>query len=364
MKRLQYLLLLFTLGLAACGGVQKPSGVSDSLSDTLGDSIDPVDSRQAVVEAQSEDLTFKPQIAYVKAGRLFAYDVRSNRTVEVKALGSKAFNCVFMGPVLFATTDEGSELALHSVQFVEGEEPHASEYCRFEVRKEQCMIPYGPEPCRLRYLEVGDEQSAEIVLPYEYSEERYSFNLAVAYNFAAGIVRTYDSQEWIAYEVEASTPDFEWDYTPVLSVPMEESEHGALYMNAADQLVFNGAVISDRLDLKVKGLEHPTFVNARYPYDYSPNPTRVLFGVVLASSDIAHGPVCVASLDGSEQRVILEDGVAESDQVRWAGKHIAYIESRFDEEKGGISKTLWVINGHGKKLAKVVANPDYWCSME
>lgn len=214
------------------------------------------------------------------------------------------FNFVFDpdGKTMYYTVVRDGMLWLRQATFG-GEEPQLEDLVNLNIPKESSISETSVEHSRLMY------KDGKLVIPNGFSWEAYCFTSFRVYTIASRKLQ-----------------DADWDkYVSLMEIGEErEAQH---FSTKSDQLYYrNGSklvCVTDKLNLEEQKEEE----SIEYmQYSISPDGSKVAFGAMLMFGDIAHGPLCIANADGSQQQILVEDGVSDEQPTLWIGNRLFFID--------------------------------------
>lgn len=236
---------------------------------------------------------------------LFFYNVDEDMTIPFHLLEpDEIFNFVFDpdGKTLYYTVVRDGMLWLRQATFG-GEEPQLEDLVNLNIPKESSISETSVEHSRLMY------KDGKLLIPNGFSWEAYCFTSFRVYTIASRKLQ-----------------DADWDrYVSLMEIGEErEAQH---FSTKSDQLYYrNGSklvCVTDKLNLEEQKEEE----SIEYmQYSISPDRSKVAFGAMLMLGDVAHGPLCIANADGSQQQILVEDGVSDEQPTLWIANRLFFID--------------------------------------
>lgn len=289
------------------------------------------------VEAPSynyTNFTSSNVIAY-QDSLLFFYNVDEDMTIPFHLLEpDEIFNFVFDpdGKTLYYTVVRNGMLWLRQATFG-GEEPQLEDLVNLNIPKESSISETSVEHSRLMY------KDGKLLIPNGFSWEAYCFTSFRVYTIASRKLQ-----------------DADWDkYVSLMEIGEErETQH---FSTKSDQLYYrNGSklvCVTDKLNLEEQKEEE----SIEYmQYSISPDRSKVAFGAMLMLGDVAHGPLCIANADGSQQQILVEDGVSDDQPRLWIGNRLFFIDvddELTSENDNGCITSLFTIDPSTNKRTRM-----------
>ena len=236
---------------------------------------------------------------------LFFYNVDEDMTIPFHLLEpDEIFNFVFDpdGKTMYYTVVRDGMLWLRQATFG-GEEPQLEDLVNLNIPKESSISETSVEHSRLMY------KDGKLVIPNGFSWEAYCFTSFRVYTIASRKLQDADCDKYVS----------------LMEIGEErEAQH---FSTKSDQLYYrNGSklvCVTDKLNLEEQKEEE----SIEYmQYSISPDGSKVAFGAMLMFGDIAHGPLCIANADGSQQQILVEDGVSDEQPTLWIGNRLFFID--------------------------------------
>ena len=266
---------------------------------------------------------------------LFFYNVDEDMTIPFHLLEpDEIFNFVFDpdGKTLYYTVVRDGILWLRQATFG-GEEPQLEDLVNLNIPKESSISETSVEHSRLMY------KDGKLLIPNGFSWEAYCFTTFRVYTIASRKLQ-----------------DADWDrYVSLMEIGEErEAQH---FSTKSDQLYYrNGSklvCVTDKLNLEEQKEEE----SIEYmQYSISPDRSKVAFGAMLMFGDVAHGPLCIANADGSQQQILVEDGVSDEQPPLWIGNRLFFIDvddELTSENDGDCGTSLFTIDASTNKRTRM-----------
>ena len=236
---------------------------------------------------------------------LFFYNVDEDMTIPFHLLEpDEIFNFVFDpdGKTMYYTVVRDGMLWLRQATFG-GEEPQLEDLVNLNIPKESSISETSVEHSRLMY------KDGKLLIPNGFSWEAYCFTSFRVYTIAS---RKLQDADWDKY---------------VSLMEIGEEREAQYFSTKSDQLYYrNGGklvCVTDKLNLEEQKEEE----SIEYmQYSISPDRSKVAFGAMLMLGDVAHGPLCIANADGSQQQILVEDGVSDEQPTLWIGNRLFFID--------------------------------------
>lgn len=274
------------------------------------------------VEAPSynyTNFTSSNVIAY-QDSLLFFYNVDEDMTIPFHLLEpDEIFNFVFDpdGKTLYYTVVRDGMLWLRQATFG-GEEPQLEDLVNLNIPKESSISETSLEHSRLMY------KDGKLFIPNGFSWEAYCFTSFRVYTIASRKLQDADWDKYISL-MEGGQDQIAQHFS---------TKSDQLYYRNGSQLV----CVTDKLKLESEMEDEPIEYTQ---YSISPDRSKVAFGAITGFGDIAHGPLCIANADGSQQEILLEDGVSEEQPPLWIGNRLFFIDldDELTSENNGDWKT-------------------------
>ena len=266
---------------------------------------------------------------------LFFYNVDEDMTIPFHLLEpDEIFNFVFDpdGKTMYYTVVRDGMLWLRQATFG-GEEPQLEDLVNLNIPKESSISETSVEHSRLMY------KDGKLLIPNGFSWEAYCFTSFRVYTIASRKLQ-----------------DADWDkYVSLMEIGEErEAQH---FSTKSDQLYYrNGGklvCVTDKLNLEEQKEEE----SIEYmQYSISPDGSKVAFGAMLMFGDIAHSPLCIANADGSQQQILVEDGVSDEQPTLWIGNRLFFIDvddELASENDGDCGFSLFTIDPSTNKRTRM-----------
>lgn len=266
---------------------------------------------------------------------LFFYNVDEDMTIPFHLLEpDEIFNFVFDpdGKTMYYTVVRDGMLWLRQATFG-SEEPQLEDLVNLNIPKESSISETSVEHSRLMY------KDGKLLIPNGFSWEAYCFTSFRVYTIASRKLQ-----------------DADWDkYVSLMGLGEEPNSH--LFSTKSDQLYYrNGGklvCVTDKLNLEEQKEEE----SIEYmQYSISPDRSKVAFGAMLMFGDVAHGPLCIANADGSQQQILVEDGVSDEQPPLWIGNRLFFIDVDHEltsENDGDCGFSLFTIDPSTNKRTRM-----------
>ncbi|PID90224.1 MAG: hypothetical protein CSA97_04025 [Bacteroidetes bacterium] len=348
--------------MASCGGGQPASKGADSTSDSTTETQEAINSETDARGAEENDEAFQapfnePTIGYVADYRLYLYDTNTKGKRRVQEADS-VFSCAIdpKSPTVFYTVIKNGELVLKRLPFQDGQPGETEDLGSYgdELKVEMCRAQTDGLPGRLFFTPSGD-----LVLPYNYVWDMFDFTKAWVYTPSKRMLKSVETD----FTVSTYKPFLPEDKRAGNAlIPSEELAANAdLFSRNSGELMYKGVCLSCDLQLEhdrtVKRIEYgyPTF---------SADGSKIMFAAYISMGDMAHGPICIANTDGTNQRKLNEDGAADEIKPVFVGNSAVFAESHSKEQGEDYIywRTLNITNPEDNAPVEIVKDPSYWCA--
>ena len=288
------------------------------------------------VEAPSYNYTnFTSSNVIAYQDSLLFYNVDEDMTIPFHLLEpDEIFNFVFDpdGKTMYYTVVRDGMLWLRQATFG-SEEPQLEDLVNLNIPKESSISETSVEHSRLMY------KDGKLLIPNGFSWEAYCFTSFRVYTIASRKLQ-----------------DADWDKCVSL-MGLGEEPNSHLFSTKSDQLYYrNGGklvCVTDKLNLEEQKEEE----SIEYmQYSISPDRSKVAFGAMLMFGDVAHGPLCIANADGSQQQILVEDGVSDEQSPLWIGNRLFFIDVDHEltsENDGDCGFSLFTIDPSTNKRTRM-----------
>ncbi len=288
MKNITNILLIAMVFLVACGGKTPKNKSKETIKNNK-------DYRGA-------------EVAFVKDGKLYFYYPKSEEIKQLEEETERVFNCVFDNTtdLIYYTVERDSMLWLKKAFYHHDKPVQITVIANLKVKKESCITDTYGEKSILLFT-----RAESIVLPYKFVWDYFNFRKAVVYETTVGDVGD-NSIRYKEYDYRDS--DYFNKFTQTIQHEVVNNE-----------LICTGIDLSGSLDLKLdEDIEEMEFTQFKFSFDNS----KLIFGAVLGIMDLAHGPYCVANVDGTHQQLLVEDGLSSEFKPFWVGNQVVFLRSK------------------------------------
>ncbi|GAA0890679.1 hypothetical protein GCM10009122_03580 [Fulvivirga kasyanovii] len=307
----------------ACDPAQNQEGTASTLTtiDSTKAEVAPADT--AAVEEPLEPepepvysfvLHENQHVAYIKEDKIWFYDLETHE----KALfpeQEEVFNLAFSNEdsVLYYTLQSGEDnsLVLYKYDLQNGgkREP----LTKFQSNGPDYFITATDEE-RAPLKIVGDT----LYLPCDYIWETFSFNSVYKFNlitqelvFASGNNPLYR----LAYEEGMNNQKQFQSITERLKSVTIDNVPELFYYADGDSMQLT----------RTSHMERPEEYTGHIDYQISPDSSKILFSFISGFGDISHGPYMLVNTDGTNQKLLVEDGLrADSEKPLWVNSISGY----------------------------------------
>ncbi|MDO4692333.1 MAG: hypothetical protein Q4A64_05630 [Porphyromonadaceae bacterium] len=241
---------------------------------------------------------------------LFFYNVEEDMTIPFHlSEPDEIFNFSFAsdGKAMYYTVVREGSLWLRQATFVNGSSPKLEDLVNLKLTKEQCTLGTYGDRSRLEY------SNGKVLIRSDFSWEVYDFSLFHIYDIARGNLRT-------------ASADID-EYNQFCGRQTEQEPKG--FTTESGQLLYSDAgkvvCLTDQLDIRseMEDEDEPVWYMG---HSISPDRSKVAFIAITAFVDLAHGPLCIANADGSQQKRLAEDGATATMPARWVGNQLFFLD--------------------------------------
>ncbi|PID90223.1 MAG: hypothetical protein CSA97_04020 [Bacteroidetes bacterium] len=360
--------LLAALSLLACGGNQSTNNQADSLPGSTADSTIGTTGEATTEESTSTDLTTAPgemptiditdlnftcsNVAFVKDEQLYFYQQdEEGRDIKYRLAAEKdqVLSCAYSptSPDMYYITAREGELYLKTITWYDGSSLDPYEITPLGLTKEQCLDEDFP-------LELFVTKENEVIIPYSSTSVDDPGTLRAKLYKPGNELKEISVEEY--YKLQDAYVERRCTWRNVNPKETPEGQDISVSRDSYPQLMYKGKSLTCDLDLK--GLE---YVCVRQTMEKS----KLLFGVISElAGDVAHGPWCIANADGTNQRILLEDGISEVLKPRWiwtAKGHIAVFGKPAPSGKG---YCLCLTKPEDNSIVRLEKGVSYWAVEE
>ena len=303
----------------------------------------------AVEEAAKPETNFSfiingnEHLAYVKENKIWFYDLVESKKLPFPEQ-EEVFNLAFShdGQVLYYTVQSGKDKSLELYKYDLQNGGKREPLTKFQSKGPDYFIT-ATDGERAPLKIVGDT----LYLPCGYEWEASSFNSVYKFYLA--------TQELV----------FESGNNPLYRFAYDESfENQKQFQSLTEQLksvaVDNVPELFYYTDSDSTQLTHTSSIERSEEYgdniDYqiSPDSSKILFSFISGFGDISHGPYMLVNTDGTNQKLLVEDGLrADSEKPLWVSSLSGYA---FVDE----ARDLKVSSGKENKLALIDQGVSYF----
>lgn len=319
-----------------CGACTRQSHQQTSKTEAEVSSEDP-NSKRGVVSFKGAEL------AYIQNGTLYFYDLKTDEPKAFDLEEEPVFNCVFhpQEDAIYYTVERERVLWLKKADLSK-EEPEVVTLVNFNVKGAVCFSETEQERSALLFTDKN-----QIVLPHDFSWDTYNYRSMSVY--ALG-------------EKKLKEKAFDYNLFYVNKKSLEECSElkkdgdDLLYLGGASPVNLTDALDFSKWKVDSEFAEERDFIHIQF----SPEGGKVLFGVFLEFGDLPHGPYCVANLDGTHQRILIEDGISSPISPVWVGDRLVFHLSHYDEEKEMTLISLYETNKTDNSPKLIVKDVDQY----
>lgn len=325
MKKIFYLALSLVL-LSACSGGKENANNERQTDDTIEEII--------------PDIVYTQYpFAFLCEGELFFYSFDDNKKVKFMEETEAILNFTFdtEGKILYCNVERDNSLWLKSVDISESN-PSPEWVVDWKLKKAACISETYGEASPLLY------HKGELLVEHTFNWDFYGFESMAIYSIAKNKITRRESNYSFIQKFSGE-------------VSFDKIQH---YFKTLNQQLYytrnnTKACLTDNLDFKVlRPKENEDFwVDTEYThYSLSPDEKKVVFGVMLEFGDLAHGPYCIANVDGSNQMLLKNTDIASSTKPIWLkNNRVAFVDN---------DKNLFVANNDENSIQKIAENVSFY----
>lgn len=289
-----YLQILLVIGL--CSFTSCGSGKGGKTTDT---------NEKTFTSLKFEHFTSSNVIA-IQDSLLFLYNVEQDEMIPFHLWEpDEVFNFAFDpdGRTLYYTVVRDGILWLRKATFSD-EGGKMEDLINMNIPKEKCMSEtYGARGW-LKY------KDGMLLMQSDFSWEVYGFSTTNVFSIADNSLSVSDGY-----------PEFEDAPLPIDD--QFKIENGQLFY------LHNGQeyCLTHKLGLKLDDYEYSYMDQVEYmDISVSPDGSKVIFIAITSFGDLAHGPLCIADIDGNNQQILIEDGAIAGCKPKWIGNKLFFID--------------------------------------
>ncbi len=335
MKKLNFLLVFVAMLFFACNDSDSVNTEKKEVSkETASENTEKETVSDEVVESGVKAGT---EIAYVKGAKLYFYYPESSETKQLEAEPDSVFTCVFNKDedIIYYTVVRDGILWLREARHQNDNTMELKDLCNFNVKKDDCLSETYGEPSLLLFTE-----NKEVVLQYGYEWGYFGFTKAL---FLSTTTENAELQEKEA--------DY---YLDLKFLGFEYYDKDFPHKVKNNCLIYEGKNLSNDLNLEPDEGEIEFF-----EFKFSKDKSKLMFAALLGMGDLAHGPFCIANIDGTNQKIIMEDGVSSALRPYWYGNQAVFIRDIVEGSNDNASE-LSITNADDNSISAIEKEVDYF----
>lgn len=255
-------------------------------------------------------------IAYIKNDKLYFFNPENHTIVEFEEETEQVFNCVYsdQDAMFYYTVSQNENLVIKQVDLSVMPAQPKLLFNLNKPAKEFYSETYG-EKALLRYIK------GSLLLECDFVWDYYNFTKYYEYSIKDNTIATID---WDQFERK-------FGYHPYSSRETT-NDYSSIYNK------------SKKLDLSKYINEHNIDSEREYFFKgISADGSKIIFAIMLDMCDLAHGPYCVANIDGSNMQVLEDTDMGSAFKPLWSNNNVVYLcsyESETELNEWGGAKTI------------------------
>lgn len=259
------------------------------------------------VENPRANALSETQFAFIDKSGFYFYNTATSEKIPFEAEKDTVFNFTFddMGKRFFYTVERDGSLWLKKADL--NAATITPEWVGdWKLKKDECITETYGQVSELKY------NDNKLLIRHTFNWEMYGFENFSVYNLTANKLDRYDSE---------SRKDT--DYQILWSFDKNEENSNDDFTTENEQLYYKGVCLSDKMKLKAL-CENPGCAIETEYFDQkiSPDGKKVLFSAAIEMGDLAHGPFCIASIDGKYQKPLKNTDVGQGLTPIWLRNNI------------------------------------------
>lgn len=275
-----------------------------------------------------------PNIAYVKSDKLYFYYPDN---AEIKLLSDEVdtvFSCDFDkdNNILYYTVVRAGILWLRKAEFPGDGTVNIADIGSFNVKKDDYFTETYGERGRFKFV------NGKIYIEHGFSWDSYSFSKMSVISCSGD-----DKVKSVDWNYEVFDPDFDPDNFD-LDKQFQTKDNNLFYIGGGDAVNMSNNLTFESEEEE----EEIEFCN----FEFSSDKSKLLFGVILFYGDLAHGPYCVADIDGNNQKELLKDGMSSIYKPLWLNNKLVFRKVLEDEE-GDYFERLCITNPENNDIITI-----------
>lgn len=266
-------------------------------------------------ETQSTNYNEFP-IAYVKNAELYFFNPENHTIMKFTQETDPVFNCVYsdQDDMFYYTVLQNENIVIKQVDLSVVPAQPKLLFNLNKPAKEFYSETYG-EKALLRYIK------GSLLLECDFVWDFYNFTKYYEYSIKDNTIATID---WDQFERK-------FGYHPYSSRETT-NDYSSIYNK------------SKKLDLSKYMNEHNIDSEREYFFKgISADGSKIIFAIMLDMCDLAHGPYCVANIDGSNMQVLEDTDMGSAFKPLWSNNNVVYLcsyESETELNEWGGAKTI------------------------
>jgi hypothetical protein len=255
-------------------------------------------------------------IAYIKNDKLYFFNPENHTIVEFEEETEQVFNCVYsdQDAMFYYTVSQNENIVIKQVDLSVMPAQPKLLFNLNKPAKEFYSETYG-EKALLRYIK------GSLLLECDFVWDYYNFTKYYEYSIKDNTIATID---WDQFERK-------FGYHPYSSRETT-NDYSSIYNK------------SKKLDLSKYINEHNIDSEREYFFKgISADGSKIIFAIMLDMCDLAHGPYCVANIDGSNMQVLEDTDMGSAFKPLWSNNNVVYLcsyESETELNEWGGAKTI------------------------
>ncbi len=274
-------------------------------------------------------------LAYLIEGELYFHSLDENKKVKFIEESDAIFNFVFdsEGETLYYNVERDSTLWLKSADISESKVTPRW-VADWKLTKDECTTETFGEESPLRY------HKGELLMEHGFNWGFYNFRKFDIYSIA--------DKEKKSMEMET-----DWRFYEKFIVELPRNKAEKYFKTTKQQLYYTHnnekACLSDKLDFEeLKGKGDDWIKTEFHFFTFSPDETKILFGVLVGWGDLPHGPYCISNADGSNQIMLEGTDIAGIKKPEWLKNNsLAFRDNE---------SNLFVTNKEDNSFTKIAEN--------
>ena len=274
-------------------------------------------------------------LAYLVEGELYFHSLDDNKSVKFIEEPDGIFNFVFdtEGETLYYSVERDSTLWLKSAD-ISTSKITPKWVVDWELKKDECITETFGEESPLRY------HKGELLMEHGFNWGFYAF-------------RKFDIYSITSKEKKSMEMDSDWHFCEKFEVELSREKEEQYFKTTKQQLYYirdnAKACLTDKLNFEVLKGEGDDRTETEFHYfTFSPDETKILFGVLIGWGDLPHGPYCIANVDGSNQMMLEGTDIAVIKKPAWLKNNsLAFRDNE---------SNLFVTNNEDNSFHKIAEN--------